>query len=183
MSESDFAIPPPGQRVITKKVIPTWIIVIIIILVILLILIPIGVWLLARGSGARGGAGDTCADNNDCATGLTCSAGICAVADCIKPDKADDIAHNATPSGFSWDVELTWDEANNADFYIIFVGEDSGFDPFEEAVFVGISGNNEFLLEGVPQLADVYIIVLSTNQACGAGLLSDEYHFATGALI
>jgi len=171
-----------GQRVITQKKIPVWAIIVIIVLVIIAIVAPIIVWwLMSRAR--KGGSGATCTVTTDCATGLTCSGGTCAVPICIKPSQPKYLKDTHVLNLPGWDVELEWQATSNTDYYLIFVGDTTGYNPIEEALFVGVSDTNSFVFEQVPALTDAFIRVVAVNSDCGTGEYSAEHEINTGAII
>jgi len=180
---STLGVPLNQRPVIEKKASPAiWIIIIIVVLIVVAVAAIILVWWLTRRA-AKPGVGGTCTVAADCATGLTCTGGLCALPDCPKPGQVSNIDDEQEVDGGAWDVTLTWDAETAADFYIVFVGEDEDFDPEEEAVAVFLTDTNEFVAEDVPVLTDVYIRIRAGSENCGLGAISDEYHFETGAIM
>lgn len=168
--------------VITKNKTPIWSIIVIIILVVLLIGIPILIWFYARSRPSKG-AGTSCTDSGDCATGLSCVSGTCQIPACTKPSIPTNLDDDQTLNGFLWDVEITWDVVTDADNYIIYVGDTMGFDPQTESVYVGISEVESFVIEGIPPLTTGYVRVIGVSDDCGIGTQSSEYEFNTSAII
>lgn len=182
MSSGTLGRTNTGQRVITKKAIPVWAIILIIVLVIIAIVVPIIIWFLMRRS-RKGGSGDTCSATTDCANGLTCNGTVCGVPICAKPDKPKFLKYTETINLPGWDVELNWQKVNNADYYLIFVGETETFNPIEESLFVGVTDTNMFIFEQIPPLTNVFIKIAAANQNCGIGPFSDAKEIDTSPII
>lgn len=165
-----------------KKSNAVWIIIIIVLVVLLIGGILLTWFITRRVSGTDGLSGDTCATDSDCVTGLQCTAGVCG--GCVVPSKVIGIDDDQTLDFPNYDVELTWDAATGAEYYIVYISETEGFDYTnpDDLEFTQITEDNEFLFEGVPASSDIYLRIVAFNE-CGAGTPSNEYTFSTGPII
>lgn len=146
----------------------------------LIIFIPVMIWLLTRKKISKE-LDETCNADTECARGLKCIAGKCAIEPCEKPKKPTGIFHVETPGNGSIDVTLAWSWVPHADAYLIFMGDSADFDPFEGAIYSTVSKESNRLFEEIPYGETVHVKVIAISNDCGLSEASDVHTFTTSS--
>ena len=150
----------------------------ILIFIFLLIFIPVLIFLLTRKRQIKE-LDDVCNEDIECARGLKCLLGKCAIEPCEKPQKPTGILHVEAPGTGGVDVTIVWSWVPYADAYLIFMGETEDFDPFEGAIYSTVSKEPNRLFEDLPYNEEVFVKIIAISNNCGLSECSDAHSFTT----
>ena len=186
MSSSGTVQAAPRQ----KKGIPGWSKGLIILFVIILVIVILIVIIVLVGSRAattvsenvRNGVGESCTEVLNCAPGLDCRGGECTIPLCPQIEITQS---ELEIDGLFYNLALSWTPISAADFYIIFLGTASGFDPKEESEVIFFSDNPVYVISNVPPSSTVYLRVLAVGEACASSAdnISDEVAVTTPPIL